>query len=127
MDVQSLVKKYFFVVNLVLVAIAAYLLARAGNIFVGHFLSPALPKVEQQQGPGKAHKKQGPKRHFASATERNVFAAKREDLVEKVVEEKPQKIRLIRMQKRFQQILISNSSRPPSIFQRNGHWHKFRI
>ncbi len=91
---QSQVKKYFVVVNLLLIAVAAYLLARAGNIFAGHFLSPALPQVAQGPVSGKQNKKQRPKRQFKSATERNVFAAKREDLVEKPVEDKPQKKQL---------------------------------
>lgn len=88
---QSVMKKYFFVVNLLFIAVAAYLLARAGNIFAGHFLANTLPQVRQDQSQDQAAKKSQPRRLFSTATDRNIFDAKREDLVEQPVDKQPQK------------------------------------
>ncbi len=93
---QTLFKKYFFVVNLLFIAAAAYLLARAGNIFVGHFLTPALPEATALAANSPKAKPRDPApRSFAKATDRNIIGAKREALVEEqaeVVEDDQQNI-----------------------------------
>ncbi|MFH1810871.1 MAG: type II secretion system protein GspC [Pseudomonadota bacterium] len=83
---QALIKKYFFVVNLLFIGLAAFLLARAGNIFLGHFLTPALPEVSTT-AKAKPNAKPKVERSFATATDRNIFGAKREELVEAAEEE----------------------------------------
>jgi general secretion pathway protein C len=88
--VQSFIKRYFFTVNFLFIAVAAYLGARAVNQFIGYFLAPPVPAAAAQ-----TEKQQRPKvepveiRNFAEANERNVFAAKRETVVEADAESQP--------------------------------------
>jgi len=88
--VQSFIKRYFFAVNYLFIAIAAYLGARAINQFVGYFLTPPLPSASAT-----AEKQQRPKvepveaRGYSEANDRNIFAAKRETVVEAEADSQP--------------------------------------
>jgi len=86
--VQSLLKRHFYIINLVFIAAAAYLTARAANKFVGYLLTPPLSNgaaaSAQTAGTG------GPAvatRDYARATERNIFGARREIVEANAVEE----------------------------------------
>lgn len=78
--VQTFFKKYFFLVNLLFIAAAAYLTARAGNKFTAYFLTPVVQEPSALAVNSGTAPSSKPKRDFGEATERNVFGAERENL-----------------------------------------------
>lgn len=80
-----LFRRHFWVINLAFVSLAAILLGKVGSTLLGYAVLKAVPEVVSI--PVKMKPAKSKERNFDEVNDRNLFGAKREQLLEEVEEE----------------------------------------